>query len=187
MKLRFIIFVRHRFPRQKTLFISGQRADTRILPVAHYQRFVTDKQVAEFVFIGLQLVKRSPDIGIGINRAFQLNHRHRQAVDIANHIRTTNLFYPLNSHLIYDHKAVIAGMVEIHQQGFIVNRFVFTLVLNGYAVEQQVMECFVADDQIRAFGAGNTEYHLFQHGNREMGVDGLQLLQHHRAQKHIMK
>ena len=78
-------------------------------------------------------------------------------------------------------------MVKIHQQRFIVNRLVFTLVLNGHTVEQQVMECFVADDQIRAFGAGNTEYHLFQHGNREMGVDGLQLLQHHRAQKHIMK
>jgi hypothetical protein len=43
-------------------------------------------------------------------------------------------------------------MVEIHQQRFIVNRLVFTLVLNGHAVEQQVMECFVADDQIRALG-----------------------------------
>ncbi|MFU0780190.1 MAG: hypothetical protein ACFWT4_18740 [Citrobacter braakii] len=157
------------------------------MPVAHHQRFVADKQVAEFVFIGLQLVKRSPDIGIGINRAFQLNHRHRQAVDIANDIGTTNLFYPLNSYLIHDHKAVIARMVKIHQQRFIVNRFVFTLVLNGYAVEQQVMEGFIADDQIRAFGVGNTQYHLFQHRNREMGIDGLQLLQHYRAQKHIME
>ena len=70
VKLWFIVFVSHGFPRQEAFFIGGQRANTRVLPVAHHQRFVADKQVAEFVFIGLQLVKRSPDIGIGINRAF---------------------------------------------------------------------------------------------------------------------
>jgi len=107
--------------------------------------------------------------------------------NVANNIRTTNLFYPLNSHLIHDHKAVIAGMVKIHQQRFIVDNLVITFVLNGYAVEQKMVEGFVTDDQIRALGMGDTKYHLFQHGNREMGVDGLQLLQHHRTQKHIMK
>ena len=49
------------------------------------------------------------------------------------------------------------------------------------------MKDFIADDQIRAVRMGDTQYHLLQHGNREMGIDGLQLLQHYRAQKHIMK
>ncbi|SLY07043.1 Uncharacterised protein [Klebsiella pneumoniae] len=49
------------------------------------------------------------------------------------------------------------------------------------------MKGFIADDQIRALGMGDTLYHFFQHGNREMGINGLQLFQHYRAQKHIMK
>lgn len=49
VKLRLVVFVSHGFPRQETLFIGGQRADTRILPVAYHQRFIADKQVAQFV------------------------------------------------------------------------------------------------------------------------------------------
>ena len=34
-------------------FIRRERANARILPIAHHQRFVTDKQIVQFVFIGL--------------------------------------------------------------------------------------------------------------------------------------
>ena len=168
-----IVFIGNGFPWQETFFICGQGTNACILPVAYHQRFVADKQIAEFVFIGLQLVKCGPDISIGINGAFQLNHRNWQAVDIANHIRAPHLLCALNGNLVHDHKAVIGWMVKIHQQRFIVNDFLFTLVLNGHTVEQQMVKCFVADDQIRALRMGDTQYHLFEHGNREMGIDGL--------------
>ena len=57
------------------------------------------------------------------------------------------------------------------------DNFVILLVLHRHAVEQQVMEGFVTDDQIRALRMGDTQYHLIQHGNREMWVNLLQLLQ----------
>lgn len=53
LKQRLVVFVRQRFPRKKTLFVRGKGTNAGVIAVADYQRFVADKQIAEFVFIGL--------------------------------------------------------------------------------------------------------------------------------------
>ena len=57
------------------------------------------------------------------------------------------------------------------------DNFIVLLVLYRHAVEKQVVKSFVTDYQIRALRMGDTQYHLIQHGNREMWVNLLQLLQ----------
>ena len=47
------------------------------------------------------------------------------------------------------------------------------LIFNGYAIEQQVMKDFIADDQIRLCAWAIRCITFLQHGNREMGIDGL--------------
>ena len=56
---RLVVPLRNRAPRHVPLLARRERADARVHPVAHHQRFVEDEQVLDLVLVRLELVNAS--------------------------------------------------------------------------------------------------------------------------------
>ena len=76
-------------PRHIAFFLCGQRANTCQHTVRRNHDTISLKQCRDFGLIGLKLIKGRGQGCVFIRWVFKFNHRNRQAIDKADHIRAT--------------------------------------------------------------------------------------------------
>ena len=111
----------NRAPGQEALLIGGQRTDAGGVTGADHQGFIENKQIMDFVFVSLQLVKRIPNIGVFIAWVFKLQHRKRNAVNKADDIRPARLFAAADRELVNRDKAVLLHVIEVQQKRMVID------------------------------------------------------------------
>ena len=150
-----VSFIPDGAPGHKPLLVSGQGTHPGGITITDHQRLIKNKQVADFILVGLQLVKGIPDIHILITGAFQLQHRKGDAINKADNIRAAGIFGSRQCELVYHHKAVIGHRCKIYQKGMVVYPLlIVAFVVHRHTVQQQLVEVAVIGDQVQAFGLG---------------------------------
>ena len=177
----------HRAPLHKALGIGRQRPHPRLATIGGNQDLVVLKQVGDLLLVGLQLIKRLPDVGIHIGRVLELKHHQRQPVDEEDDVGAAGVFGPLDRELVDGQPLVGGGLLEVNEADKVPHRLAIALVLHRHPIHQQAVKCPVGRQQRRGIEIDHLRQRIFTRHQRHGGVEPGNRLPQALAQQHLLE
>src|SRR5450755_3603005 len=158
-------------PGLEALPVGGHGARACLDAIGDDQDFVIGEERGDLRFVGLELLKRALERSFFVAGIFEFDDDQRQAVDEDDDIRAAFLDLG-DGELVDDEPVVFIEALEIDEAGqFVAQGAVAAVVLDGYAVDEQIVEGAVALDHVGRIEARHATIDLFYGLLRELGVE----------------
>jgi len=97
------------------LLVGGERADTRLKPIADHQNGVGGEEGRNLRFVGLQLGVGAPDGGAFIGGVLELDQAQGQAIEKHHHVGAATVLAIAHGELVHHQPVVGADLSEVDQ------------------------------------------------------------------------
>ncbi len=171
-------------PRLEPLAARGQRPEPGLQPVGHHHRRIHREQPRQVVLVGLELVPRRPDGGVGVGRVLEFDHPERQPVDEQHDVGAPFGLVLNDGELVDCQPVVVGGVVEVDHPSLRAPDPRAVAVLDVHAFHHHAVEGPVAGLHGRSLRAGQAPNCIAQRLGGQPRIEPCQRIPQCRGQHH---